>query len=76
MASVSETTKPAAESDARASCSDNPTRSVGTTESPGPSEIVSTTPDPDFTRVVAKGIWLATRSFGIRESCALVTVTT
>ncbi len=38
--------------------------------SPGPSEIVMITPEPLAARVVASGNWLATRSLGIRESCA------
>ena len=55
--------------------SDIPTKSIGTIEFPGPSEIVKTTPEPFCTRTVARGIWFATRSFGIRPSWARVTVT-
>jgi len=43
---VAVTNKPTADSAFRASINDIPTKSAGTTESPGPSEIVKTTPEP------------------------------
>ena len=68
-------TKPTAANELRASIRDRPTKSVGTIASPGPSEIVRITPEPFAARVVASGNWLATRSFGIRESWARAIVT-
>ena len=69
-ASVLEITRPAAAKAVRASIRDIPTSPSGTTASPGPLEIVKVTADPFLTCVVARGIWLATRSSGIRGSCA------
>ena len=45
-ASVALTNKPTEVNAVRASISDIPTRSIGTIESPGPFEIVKTTPEP------------------------------
>ena len=73
---VCETTKPAAARAARASVRIIPTSPSGTIASPGPSEIVRTTPEPGFTSLDASGIWLAIRPAGILGSCARVTVTT
>ena len=55
-ASVCATNKPTAAKAARASINDIPINPVGTIASPGPSEIVNTTPEPFCARVVARGI--------------------